>query len=379
VTLQVLRGLFILMMAAIAWFFITTDPEQLGPLLADRAWMLLALPLTAGVAVVCVDIVAPRGKLQVFSGVFFGLLVGLTLAFSFSFMIPFLVDLFVQSPDTSGRDPLVNFLNLLVGAICCYFAISFILQTRDDFRFVIPYVEFRKESRGGLPMLLDTAVFIDGRIRELIDSPLFDARLIVPRFVLRELQALSDSSERIKRERGRRGLDVLEDVRQKREDVVIYDTSGSRFGEGKESKETRKGKPIGVDAKLVQLAKKLQARLVTVDHGLTKVADLEGVAAINLHDLGTILRRTALPGEAVELALLKPGDQPNQAVGYLDDGSMVVVEHAAGRIGETVTAIITNTRQTTAGTLAFARLQSGPTAGDSDLTLRLPRRKKAPA
>ena len=365
-TLQALRGLFILMMAAIGWFFLTTEPSALGPYLANRAWLLLTVTLVLGVLVVCVDIAAPRGKLQAFSGVFFGLLVGLVLAFAFSFMVPFLVDLFVASPNSAQRNPLVSFLNLLIGAVCCYFAISFILQTRDDFRFVIPYVEFRKDTRGTSPILLDTGVMIDGRIRELVRSPLFETRLIVPRFVLGELQALADSAERVKRERGRRGLEVLEDLRGGGRDVVVYEPHERRAAGG-------------VDDQLVRLAQKLRARLMTADAPLARVAELEGVPVIQLHDLAEALRPATLPGDAVEISLVKPGDQTGQGVGYLPDGSMVVVEHADGEVGRTVKAVITNTRRTSAGTLAFARLADGPGAGDSDLAMRLPRRRKKPA
>ena len=346
-TLQVLRALFILLMAGIGWFFTVNDPEAAGPLLTGWAPVLLAVTLVLGVTVVCADILAPRRKLQVFAGVFFGLLVGMLLAFAFSFVTGFVVDLFMASPDSANRQPVVDFLNVIVGAVCCYFATSFILQTRDDFRFLIPYVELRRDVRGTSPIVLDTSVLIDGRIEQLAKLPLFEARLVVPRFVLRELQTLADERDPLKRARGRRGLDVLEALQEQTApplDIVIYDAH-----------EQVDDQSLDVDQRLINVCTDLSGRLFTGDTALTKVAHVEKLPVLLLGELTAALRTDAVVGESLSVHVQKPGDQAGQGIGYLDDGTMVVIEAAADAVGEDVEAVVTNTRQTTAGTMVFAK------------------------
>ncbi|MEM6315032.1 MAG: TRAM domain-containing protein [Planctomycetota bacterium] len=357
-TLQVLRGLFILVMAAVGWFFLTQDATSLNPYLDGRAWMLLSVTLIVGVVVVVADILSPRRKLQVFAGVFFGLLIGLILAYAFSFVVPFLIDRFFASPNAAARQPLIDFINLLIGVVCCYFAISFILQTRDDFRFIIPYVEFRKDTRGTSPVVIDTSALVDGRIVGLAEAGMFESRLIVPRFVLRELQRMADEGDRPKRAKGRRGLDVLEELRESKLpnlEVVIYDPHGHGGGIGRDD-----GAGLDVDHRLVGLAKDLHARVLSTDFNLHKVAQVQGVTVVNLNALANALRAEVLPGEAINVHVVRPGEQPRQGVGYLADGTMVVIENAGDRIGEDVSVNITNTRQTSAGKMLFAKLEGAP-------------------
>ena len=211
--LHVLRALLVLTLAAVGWFFVKADPSAMGTL-DDSKYELLAFAVIAGVVVVCIDILSSRRKLAIFSGTFLGLVVGLALAYALSFITALLVDQFGSALQENGRTAITQYLNLVLGVICCYLAISFILQTKDDFRFIIPYVEFRKQTRGNRPILLDTSVLIDGRVADVAGTGIFDARLIVPRFVLLELQSVADSADRLKRNRGRRGLDVLADLQQ---------------------------------------------------------------------------------------------------------------------------------------------------------------------
>ncbi|MEM8873415.1 MAG: TRAM domain-containing protein [Planctomycetota bacterium] len=365
-TLQVLRGLFILVMAAVGWFFLTQDATALNPYLDGRAWMLLSVTLIIGVCVVVADILSPRRKLQVFAGVFFGLLIGLILSYAFSFVVPFLIDRFFASPDVAGRQPLIDFINLLIGVVCCYFAISFILQTRDDFRFIIPYVEFRKDTRGTSPVVIDTSALIDGRIVALAEAGMFESRLIVPRFVLRELQRMADEGDKAKRAKGRRGLDVLEELREStipNLEVVIYDPHGHGGGIGRDDSAA-----LDVDHRLVGLAKDLHARVLSTDFNLHKVAQVQGVTVVNLNALANALRAEVLPGDAINVHVVRPGEQPRQGVGYLADGTMVVIENAGDRIGDDIAVQITNTRQTSAGKMLFAKLEGAASidrSGDS--------------
>src|SRR5690606_17770715 len=221
-----------------------------------------------------------------------------------------------------------------------------LLQTRNDFRFIIPYVEFSKEVKGVKPLVLDTSVVIDGRIADVVQAGLIDGQLIMPRFALSELQAIADSSDRLRRSRGRRGLDSLNQLRNaKTIDLQIYDRELPEFA------------GQSVDLKLVLLAKHLEGKIVTNDFNLNKVAKLHGVGVINLNEVANALKPVFLPGEQIDVPLVKPGEEPGQGVGYLDDGTMVVVENGREHIGTTVHITVTSILQTNAGRMIFGRFE----------------------
>jgi uncharacterized protein YacL len=231
--------------------------------------------------------------------------------------------------------------------ISCYITISTLLQTKDEFRFIIPYVEFSKQTKGGRPLVLDTSVIIDGRIADVCDTRLIDTTLIVPRFVLQELQAIADSSDKLKRNRGRRGLDVLKRLQSNPKlELQMHDGNVA---------ELRTGERIRVDERLVILAKALNARVVTNDFNLNKIAQLQGVDVINLNELANALKTVALPGEFMQVRVVKAGDQVGQGVGYLDDGTMVVIEQGRPLIGQEVAIVVTSVLQTPAGRMIFGR------------------------
>ena len=152
---------------------------------------MLMITLSIGVLVVCVDILSPRRKLAIFSGTFLGLIVGITTSFGFSFIVALLVDRYMPDSTDAERAALTTYLNIVIAVVFSYLAISFILQTKDDFRFIIPYVEFAKQTKGARPILLDTSVLIDGRIADIAETGILESRLIVPRFVLAELQTVA--------------------------------------------------------------------------------------------------------------------------------------------------------------------------------------------
>ena len=342
--LHVLRALFVLLMAAVGYFYLKVS------------WLTMALGLSLAVLFICVDILSPRKKLAIFAGTFFGLIVGIALAYALSFAVMMVVDQAVSlSPKVITPDEqkdIVQFVNLAIGIICCYLSVSFILQTKDDFRFIIPYVEFAKQTKGARPILLDTSVLIDGRIVDVAQTGVFDTQLIVPRFVLDELQTLSDSSDHLKRNRGRRGLDVLAKLRAvKRADVAIYEAT----------RETESEKDV--DQKLVSLAKTLGARVLSNDTNLGKVAQLREVDVVNVNDMSSALKPVVLPGERMTVRLVKPGEEAGQGVGYLEDGTMVVVEHGRPHVNEDVEFVVTRALQTTAGRMIFGRLGDGPGPG----------------
>jgi len=347
--LHALRALFVLMMAAVGWFFVQHPTQPFG----DLNWLIMSGTLTLGVIFICIDILAPRKKLAIFSGTFLGLVVGISIAYALSFVVQLLVDQYMPRGNTGWSRPeydaLVQFANLTIGVICCYLAISFILQTKDDFRFIVPYVEFSKQTRGPRPMLIDTSVIIDGRILDVADTGILDGRLIVPRFVVDELQTLADNGDRLKRNRGRRGLDVLNKLRNNRRvEVVLFDAN------------PRDEEARGVDQKLVAMGRELPARLLTLDFNLSKVAELQQVEVINLNDLATALKPVVLPGEKLQIRLVKAGEEASQGVGYLEDGTMVVVDQGRAHLNEDVEVTVTTLHQTSSGRMIFARLGDAP-------------------
>jgi uncharacterized protein YacL len=205
--------------------------------------------------------------------------------------------------------------------------------------------------------ILDTSVIIDGRIADICETGFIDGTLVVPQFVLKELQSVADSSDTLKRNRGRRGLDILQKI-QKMSGVVVT-ISDADFPEIRE-----------VDLKLIELCRKLQGKVVTNDFNLNKIAQLRGIDVLNVNDLANSLRPVVLPGEAMKVFILKEGKEYNQGVAYLDDGTMVVVDNARKSIGKTIDIVVTSVLQTTAGKMIFGRFidpaaAQGATAGSA--------------
>src|SRR6185503_18304160 len=234
---------------------------------------------------------------------------------------------------------------LMIGMAVCYLCISLLIQTKDDFRFIIPYVEFSKEVKGLKPYILDTSVVIDGRIADLVETSVLDNQLIMPRFVLSELQGIADSADKLRRARGRRGLDILNRLRNNQNiDLKIVDRELPEMD----------GQPV--DMKLVLLAKHMEGKIVTGDYNLNKVAKLHNVAVINLNDIANSLKPVFLPGESLAVRVMKPGEEIGQGIGYLDDGTMIVIEGGRDHIGKEVKINVTSVLQTSAGRMIFGKV-----------------------
>jgi uncharacterized protein YacL len=295
------------------------------------------------------------------SAVGFGLLLGLLLgALVWLVLEPFIGMWFVP--------PMIQFTRLLIALICCYFSISFLLQTKDEFRFIIPYVEFSKQVKGGKPLVLDTSVIIDGRIADICDTRITDNKLVVPRFVLQELQGIADSSDKLKRNRGRRGLDVLKRLQTNTKiELEMHDGLVT---------ELREADPkMRVDERLVVFAKAIGGRVVTNDFNLNKIAQLQGVEVINLNEVANALKTVALPGEIMLVRIVKAGDQIGQGVGYLDDGTMVVIEQGRAQIGNEVNITVTSVLQTPAGRMIFGRVEGKTSGSHTHEALKTPESK----
>ena len=204
--------------------------------------------------------------------------------------------------------------------------------------------EEQASNSAAVPKLLDTSVIIDGRIADICETGFIEGKFIIPQFILQELQHISDSSDGLKRARGRRGLDILNHIQKKIDiDVTIVEEDFPHIKE--------------VDAKLVELGKKLGAKILTNDLNLNKVAELQGVRVLNINDLSNALKPVVLPGETIRVFVLKEGKETGQGVAYLDDGTMVVVDNAKRCIGKNVDVIVTSVLQTSAGRMIFTRVK----------------------
>jgi uncharacterized protein YacL len=241
----------------------------------------------------------------------------------------------------------VRFLHGLIIVVLPY--LGLVLGARkgewlEPAKFVSLFKDARPQKRY---RILDTSVIIDGRVADIVETGYLDGTLVVPQFVLKELQFVADSSDSMKRNRGRRGLDILQKIQKMSGvDVTISDVD---FPDVKE-----------VDLKLIELARTLQGKIVTNDFNLNKVAQLRGVQVLNVNELANSLKPVVLPGEIMKVFILKEGKEFNQGVAYLDDGTMVVVDNARKMIGKTIDIVVTSVLQTTAGKMIFGRfIESG--------------------
>jgi uncharacterized protein YacL len=333
--LVILRAIFVAVSVGIAFLIFNTEAMKQGP--AWVPWGVLAGMLAVPATVIGIDGALRRKSLTTITAVYFGLLVGVFLTY---------VAMLALAPilPVSAGAPVRQWLPLVLGAVLCYVCTSLLLQTRDDFRFLIPFVEFARDVRGLRPNVLDATSIVDGRIADLAEAGIFESRFVVPSFVLDELQAAAESGERQRRTRGRRGLDVLARLRANKS--VDIDVVGP--GEGDD--ESAPG-----ESRVVALAQRLGGRIVTIDGNLVKIAAVRNVPALNVNEVAIALKPSFVPGDALSVRLVKAGEEPDQGVGYLDDGTMVVVENGRDQVGRTVHVAVTSTLQTTAGRLVFAR------------------------
>lgn len=249
----------------------------------------------------------------------------------------------VPGVGAAGRD-----LPELLGA---YLGATIALRRRADLDGLTAKL-FSRGSRGELYKVLDTSVIIDGRIADICETGFVDGTLVVPQFVLRELQQVADSGDSLKRNRGKRGFDVLQRLQRiAKVTVKIHDLDFPQIGE--------------VDRKLIELAKILGGKVLTNDYNLNKMAELSGVPVLNINDLATSLKPVVLPGELMHVRVLKEGKEAGQGVGYLDDGTMVVVDHGKKHLGQSVDVTVTSVLQTTAGRMIFTRLREEELASSS--------------
>ena len=331
-TLLPIRAVFIALCAAAGWLLCYSIQEW-------DAYRLRAtlIGLLIGVLVVLVDMLLKGFSLRGLSALTFGLAVGALVAMFLS-----------SSPLFDNGDPQVIYLfRLALFLICTYLGAVIALRGKDEFNLVIPYVRFVPHDVETPLVVVDTSALIDGRVAKICEAGFINAALVIPRFVLEELQNVADSTDPLRQARGRRGLEVLNDLRRiKNLDLRIHESEVTKRQD--------------VDAKLVFLAQSMRARLLTTDYNLAKMAEFHGVPWLNLNHLAKALRQELLVGDTIEVDLVKLGKEEGQAVGFLEDGSMVVVNTARAHLGRRVTAEITSVLPSAGGNMVFARYVGGP-------------------
>ena len=329
-TFGFIRALFVLI-SAIVGFQLGSAYEGVG-----TVWALLGMSIGIGFSFFIILIEMGLGKLSLrgLSAAVFGLILALIVSRFLTGAIDLIPDL----------DPVFGAsLKLVLVLVLSYFGMVFAMRGRDEFNLIIPYIKFDRQDQRDALLILDTSVIIDGRILDICQTKFLEGRFVIPGFVLKELQQVADSQDPLKRNRGRRGLDILNKIKK-------LHHMGVRIHE-----EDYPGIST-VDEKLVKLAKVLGARVLTNDFNLNKVAELQGVTILNINELAQALRPVLLPGEVLEVRLVKEGKEHSQGIGYLDDGTMVVVDNARRLIGQNAQVVVTSALQTAAGRMIFARL-----------------------
>ena len=346
--LLIIRILYAVICGGAIAAYLGTDQASL-PLFAQKHSLATFFTmLLVSQSVTVLDILIKRKRIELITSIYFGLLIGVLL----SFLLMLAVGPVIVSLRAQAWQPIIGALSTL---ILSYMSTSFLLQTKDDFRFVIPYVEFARELKGGRPLILDSSALIDGRISDVVETRIIDSQMVVPSFVLKEVQDIADSSDKTRRIRGRRGLDVLSKLQSiPHADIEVRDS---------DERDNVKGK--GVDQKLVSLAKLIGGGIVTNDFNLNKVASVQGVDVINLNDVASALRPRYLPGDTLALKIQREGESQGQGVGYLDDGTMVVCEQGQSLIGTDIEATVTSVLQSSAGRMIFARPAGVESADDT--------------
>ncbi|HOK06503.1 MAG TPA: PIN domain-containing protein [Syntrophales bacterium] len=272
--------------------------------------------------------------LRVILGGVGGMLLGLLIAFLLAYGLNFVGKI-------QENQQIVPWVYALLTGIMGYLGLVLGSKKVEEFSLF----GFGQGKEKAEPRILDTSVIIDGRIADICETGFIEGTLTVPRFVLEELQYIADSADSLKRSRGRRGLDILNRMQRiPRINIEVVDQDFPKLK--------------GVDAKLIALARKINGQIVTNDFNLNKVAELQGVRILNVNELANALRPVVLPGEPMAVKIIKEGKEPGQGVGYLDDGTMIVVDHANRHIGQVVDTTVTSVLQTAAGRMIFAELKA---------------------
>ncbi|MEM9018368.1 MAG: hypothetical protein AAGC68_15245, partial [Verrucomicrobiota bacterium] len=335
--LNVIRMFFLLLSGFIG---MAVGLGETGEYRAAYAWYGAVFGLGFASSIIVLDVILRGITLRTFSHGTFGLLIGMLCAWLVT-RVGFFESGWVEQYPLAG-----SIFNLAIFLGFGFIGVMLAIRAkREEFSLLIPYVRFRQDALQDVPTLLDTNVVIDGRVPGICEAGFLSGSLVVPRFVLDEIQNFADSKTEQKRVKGQRGLDCMNQMQAS--DLINLEINETEFDTD-----------ISSDAKMVTLADELSARILTNDSNLGKVARLKGLLVLNLNELAMALRPMVSPGDEVELELVKGGKDEHQAVGYLPDGTMIVVNHAKRFMGTTRDVVVAGAVQTSAGRLIFAELKS---------------------
>ena len=326
-----LRFLIVIIFSYIGYYF--GFQFLTAGLLSQYPWLGAGIGALCGLLVVLIDLYFKRLSVRNILSVLIGTALGLWI----HSLIMGIITHYAGIPAAQ-----LSQVGIISAVVFAYLGVITILRGQDEFSIMIPFVKFT--GKGGYEdvILLDTSVIIDGRIADICETMFLSGKLYLPRFVLKELQLIADSSDPLKRNRGRRGLDILN--RMKTNPLIEIKIHETDFAELNT-----------VDAKLVKLGQELGGKVLTNDFNLNKVAELQGVKVLNINELANALKPIVIPGEMMQVKILKEGKEQDQGVAYLDDGTMVVVDNGRRRIGQTLSVTITSVLQTQAGRMIFAK------------------------
>ncbi len=329
--LIIIRILFVFM-ATLLGYYVSAISAQFGEQVGKIEGMAVGFGLA--VLIILIELLIRRSSLKVIIGGTFGMIIGLTAANIIASPLK-LVPL---------QKSIVNFVVLLMNAFFGYLGVT--IGIREGERFNPSDIRKLFRTGGGEEniKIMDTSVIIDGRIADVCETEFLDGTIVIPQFILQELQHIADSADSLKRARGRRGLDILHRIQKMSHmEVRITEEDFLKIRE--------------VDSKLIALAKKHGAKVITNDFNLNKVAELQGVKVLNINDLSNAVKPVALPGETMRVFVLKEGKEPGQGVAYLEDGTMIVVENGRRFINRNIEVSVTSVLQTAAGRMIFTKLR----------------------
>jgi len=334
-----IRGATAIILAAIGSVILSLSGLELRP-----GIIIIIGVLLAG-AILALQVGAERFSVKAFSVLMIGLVVGVIMSFLIRAILSGLPWPYADTPE--GEKRVAQFINWAWGIsliLFTYLGVVVANRGAGQLSMFAPIDQTRSKTNGPYEIIVDTSVIIDGRLADVCATGFLEGQLVIPRFVLKELQAIADSSDPLKRARGRRGLDMLNRIQKDPNiEVVISETD---FPESRE-----------VDAKIVKLAKQLDAKVFTNDYNLNKVAQFQQLQVLNINDLANALKPVILPGEVMTVRIVREGKEPGQGVAYLDDGTMVVINNGRDKIGRKLDVAVTSVLQKPAGRMIFAEIK----------------------
>jgi len=333
----VIRGLVALLLAAIGAMILALSGLDLPVWVVFVCWLLLAG------AVLALQVGAERFSVKDFSVLMIGLVIGVLMSFLIKALLAGMV-FTLLGEDNPQASKVINWVWGISVILFIYLSVVVAKRAASQLAIFAPQDRGSSDGKGPYRAIVDTSVIIDGRLADIAATGFVEGQMVIPRFVLKELQTIADSSDPLKRARGRRGLDVLNRIQKDPHiQVVIHedDVQSAR----------------DVDAKLVQLAKQLDAKVFTNDYNLNKLAEFQQVQVLNINDLANALKPVVLPGEVMTVRIVREGKEVGQGVAYLDDGTMVVVNNGRDKVGQRLDVAVTSVLQKPAGRMIFAEIK----------------------